>query len=338
MIGISLNLFQTNDPILTDQSKQPSNDENLQYESEEEELPERPTEGISTYIGGSIQSIIDQFGEPDRTELSYYGYTSFVYNNEDTYMIVGEKEGVVVMISVAGEQTNIAPFEIGENLESVYKKYTMQPEVEFTYGDGVYRFELFENDLNNRPLLQLGDIFAQLYFDNFTGELLFVRFLDKETILLHRPYDLTYRGTLVEIDPLTDEQWALADLASEKQIFELTNLIRKRYLIPEVDWDENTRNVAYNHSKEMFETETFSHVSETSGDLSDRLRAGGIFYEMAGENIAYQYTDSLSVVSGWLNSKGHRDTFLNEQFTDLGVGVYRKYYTQNFLKIPWDED
>ncbi|WAA13712.1 CAP-associated domain-containing protein [Fervidibacillus halotolerans] len=263
---------------MTENSKKPSAEEDLQLDIQEEiEKPERPEEGISTYIGKSVQQFFDYYGNPDRTELSYYGYTSLVYNSENTYMIVGEKDGTVSSISVAGTEINIFPFHIGENLESVYKKYTMRPEIEFTYGDGVYRFELFESDLNIRPLLQLGDIFAQLYFDNFTGELLFVRFLDKESVLLHRPYDLTYRGTLVESDLLTEEQWDLADRASEKQIFELTNLIRKRYSISTVHWDEDVRVVAYEHSKDMYETETFSHVSKRTGDLSDRLRSGGHF-------------------------------------------------------------
>ncbi|MBR8644979.1 hypothetical protein KEH51_13740 [[Brevibacterium] frigoritolerans] len=37
-------------------------------------------------------------------------------------------------------------------------------------------------------------------------------------------------------------------------------------------------------------------------------------------------------MEGWLNSKGHRDAMLNEEFTGLGVGVYKNYYTQNFIK------
>jgi Uncharacterized protein with SCP/PR1 domains len=39
----------------------------------------------------------------------------------------------------------------------------------------------------------------------------------------------------------------------------------------------------------------------------------------------------LAVMEGWLNSEGHRETLLNEQYNYLGVGVHRLYYTQNFL-------
>ncbi|MGK0698226.1 CAP domain-containing protein [Priestia flexa] len=52
---------------------------------------------------------------------------------------------------------------------------------------------------------------------------------------------------------------------------------------------------------------------------------------MAGENIASNYTDGPAAVEGWLNSEGHRKALLNNDFTHLGVGVYEKFYTQNFI-------
>ena len=75
----------------------------------------------------------------------------------------------------------------------------------------------------------------------------------------------------------------------------------------------------------------FSHVSKTKGDLSDRLEDGECNLSSAGENIAANYVDAIAVMEGWLNSKGHRDALLNEEFTYFGVGVYEKYYTQNFI-------
>ncbi|MCU9612227.1 CAP-associated domain-containing protein [Caldibacillus lycopersici] len=314
-------------------------DEDLDVQMETEKNPEltRPEKGISTYIGKSTKSFQEKFGEPARTDQSYYGYELWIYNKENQYMQVGVVDNKVVTISVVGKDIDASPFEIGENLESVYKKVSMQPIVELADDSGDYRFELFENDLNTRPLIPFGDIYAQLYFDSFEGELLFVRFMDKETLLKLRPYDLTYRGELVESEPLTEEQWKEADLASEQEIFELTNIVRKRYELPQLQWDDTTADVAYYHSQDMYETENFSHVSEKYGDLADRLEARSVFYEAAGENIAYLYNDSIAVIAGWLNSQGHRETFLSDEFTHLGVGVYYKYYTQNFIRQTWEE-
>ncbi|WP_312854607.1 CAP domain-containing protein [Pallidibacillus pasinlerensis] len=277
-----------------------------------------------------------EYGKPTRIDPSYYGYSWYIYNNDDRYMMVGVLNHSIVSIAVATANIDTSPFKIGENLESVYQKMTMQPEIELKIEEGVYRFELFEDDLNINPLIPLGDIFAQLYFDQFEGNLLFIRFMDEKTLVKHRPYDMTYRGKLIEAGPMTDEEWSLADSATEKQIFELTNIIRNEFSLEELTWDEAVREVAFNHSVDMFETETFSHESEKFGQLADRLARGNIFFESAGENIAYQYTDSIAVVSGWLNSKGHRDTLLNENFTHIGVGVYKKYYTQIFLEKSWE--
>ena len=97
-------------------------------------------------------------------------------------------------------------------------------------------------------------------------------------------------------------------------------------------WDEETAEVAYLHSKDMSETNTFSHTSEQFGDLTERLIKGNIPFELAGENIAANYLDAPSVIHGWLNSNGHRNSLLSDKFTHIGVGVYKKYYTQNFVK------
>lgn len=339
VIGISFNLSFSRDRVLIDNKKEIVENEKLDIEKEKTKNVEntRPKKGISTFIGKSVHDFQEKYGKPSRQEPSYYGYTWWIYNKEENYIMVGVLNNKVVTIAVGTPNIDISPFKIGETLESVYKKVNMESEIEIKNKDGVYRFELFEDDVNIKPLIPLGEIYAQLYFDHFEGKLLFIRFMDDEILLKHRPYDLTYRGKLVEHEPLTDEEWASADAATEKQIYELTNLVRKNYNLSELVWDEDTRTVAYEHSQNMFDTETFSHDSEKYGDLADRLNNKKIYYETAGENIAYQYTDSLAVVSGWLNSKGHRETLLDRDFTHIGVGVYRKYYTQNFLEKSWEE-
>ena len=81
----------------------------------------------------------------------------------------------------------------------------------------------------------------------------------------------------------------------------------------------------------MAEGNYFSHTSPTKGDLSQRLEDEDIHYSAAGENIAANYVDSIAAVEGWLNSKNHREEMLKEEYTKLGVGVYHKFYTQNFI-------
>lgn len=66
------------------------------------------------------------------------------------------------------------------------------------------------------------------------------------------------------------------------------------------------------------------------------MKASGVKYHSASENIAAGYTNSFFAHYGWINSKkGHRETLLSSKLKRLGTGVaiggsYQVYYTQNF--------
>src|SRR5699024_11722582 len=81
----------------------------------------------------------------------------------------------------------------------------------------------------------------------------------------------------------------------------------------------------------MYENNFFSHDSQDGRNLKDRLEEENIYYVSAGENIAAQHTDAPAAMEGWLNSEGHREAMLYEDYNRIGVGVHHLYYTQNFL-------
>ncbi|BBP89067.1 hypothetical protein BsIDN1_26850 [Bacillus safensis] len=84
------------------------------------------------------------------------------------------------------------------------------------------------------------------------------------------------------------------------------------------------------HSEDMKENHYFSHESKKYGTLKDRLERGEVGFQLAGENIAYNYVDGPAAVEGWLNSEGHRKALLNKDYTHLGVGVKRKILHPKF--------
>jgi uncharacterized protein YkwD len=249
---------------------------------------------------------------------------------------VGVENGKVVTVYVMGKDVNVSPFKIGQSIEEIFSTVFIETNINIDLENSSYQFELSDTDVNMRPLIQLGDIFAQLYFDKFTGTLSSIRFVDPPTLIKQRPYELVYRGDLLEAKPIETFEWVEIEKATEQQIFDLTNILRQRHQLQVLEWDDEVSKVAQGHSQDMFETKTFSHTSEKYGELSDRLEASDVFYQLAGENIAANYIDAPAVVEGWLNSKGHRETLLNEEYTHLGVGVYHKYYTQNFIQ-RWEE-
>jgi uncharacterized protein YkwD len=297
----------------------------------------RPTEGISKLIGKSIDDLEKQLGSPARIDPSYYGYEWYIYNVDyERYVQVGVENGKVVTIYAIGNEIDVSPFKIGQSIEEIFSTVFIETNIDIELENSSYRFELNDTDVNMRPLIQLDDIYAILYFDKFTGTLSSIRLLDAPTLIKQRPYELVYRGELLESKPIEESEWTVIEKATEQQIFDLTNILRLRHSLETVQWDEKVSEVAFSHSQDMFETENFSHTSEKFGELSDRLDVGDVFYQLAGENIAANYIDGPAVVEGWLNSKGHRETLLNKEYTHLGVGVYHKYFTQNFIQ-KWDE-
>ncbi|MDX5475328.1 MAG: CAP domain-containing protein [Bacillaceae bacterium] len=289
--------------------------------------------GIGTWIGESVIELKKYFGEPNRIDLSAYDYDWYIYNgNLNEYVQFGVHNDEVVSVYVIGDELKNGPFTIGEQYENLNKTLNFQDKVQISYESGSYRFQLTEEELQVRPVIEVDNIYVQLYFDAFEGTLSSVRYLNAETLLKQRPYELVYRGSLIDPKALSTEEWKLVEEGTNEQIIDFTNIIRQRFGLTPVEWDDETAKVAYSHSKDMSVNDFFSHTSPTTGGLSERLTESQILYRLAGENIAAKYVDGLAAVEGWLNSEGHRNTLLNERFTHLGVGVYEKYYTQNFIQ------
>lgn len=333
VIGIFINMSQTEDShsILIGKMKVNTKD-SLDETVNEKKSSIEVKDGLAVTIGKSKDDITKQFGKPTRKDLSSYGYEWWIYYESDReYFQLALEDGKVVSAYGIGEDVDVSPFKIGQPIDQIYSSLHVEPFVDITYKGNSYRFELSEEDMNIKPLIKLGDIHVQLYLDKFSGSVSSVRFLDDETLLKLRPYELSYGGELLEYELLTEKERMKVESGNEMQIFDITNIIRARYHLPKLIWDHTAADVAYLHSRDMSDRDYFSHVSETEGDLANRLQEGGVEYSSAGENIAYNYIDAIAVTEGWLNSKGHRDVLLNEEFTHLGVGVYEKYYTQNFI-------
>lgn len=282
-------------------------------------------------LGQDLDVAIAHFGQPTEKGPSYFNYEWLIFNHHpETYFQIGHSDNKIVTLFILGESLVQSPFTIGQTYAEVSDHVMIQQSITVDQQNGEYRFDLNEQDLRERPLVQLSEeTFAQLYFDRHTNELVAIRLLDKETLLAQRPYKIVYRGTLEEIAPVFNKEEI--EQSNVKQIFYITNVLRERYGKTQLDWNEQVANVAFNHSKDMKENDYFDHYSPNHGDLENRLKSLDVHYLTAGENIAAEYPDGISAVMGWLNSEGHRETMLYDTFTDLGVGVYDKHYTQNFI-------
>lgn len=288
------------------------------------------------WIGKTTEELASEMGEPVRKDLSAYDYIWWVYTNEkDYYIQFGIEDGAVQTIYAVGEGLSLEPIQIGATYESIREEFPFEKEVSYTDGYATYTFRMTEEDMIQRPLVKVSDdLFLQFYFDTFTNELSSVRLMDADILLRHQPYEVVYRGPLPDKPELTENEWSQVERGMEQQIFNISNVLRNRFDKSALEWEEDVSDVAYQHSKDMNDNNYFSHYSLNGDGLKERLAITGLFYISAGENIAAQYPDAPAAVEGWLNSDGHREALLQEEYTHLGVGVYRFYYTQNFLANP----
>lgn len=89
--------------------------------------------------------------------------------------------------------------------------------------------------------------------------------------------------------------------------------------------------VALDKAKDMSNNNYFSHTSPTHGSPFDMMKAYGISYGYAGENIAKGQRTPQEVMNSWMNSQGHRENILSPNFTMIGVGYYNGYWVQEFI-------
>ena len=122
----------------------------------------------------------------------------------------------------------------------------------------------------------------------------------------------------------------------EYQLFDLTNADRVKHHLPVLQWDAGVRETARSHSMDMALNKYFSHTNPSGQSPFDRMKNDGIFYTLAGENLASGQFSSIFAHEGLMNSLGHRENILQTEYQFLGVGVAfnadsQPYYTENFF-------
>ena len=306
--------------------------ENILLPTGKDSIP-RPEMGLSTLVGEKTTSLLEKFGEPNRIEPSAFGYEWWVYNkSHESYMLIGVMNNRINQVYIAGEILDASPYQVGQSIEDLYRFTIIESEISVQIRDNVYTFTINESDMQNRILVEFDGLYAQIYVDEEDREVEAVRFTNPRTLVLHQPYEMTYKGNYLAPDvPSTTLQKEINE-ANSRQIFELTNVFRLRHVVPEVVEEQALGIVASKHSEDMAMQNYFSHESPDFGDLQNRLEEAQIVYDSAGENIASNYYDSAEVLNGWLNSPDHRKVLLKDDFTHLGVGTFGKYYTQNFVQ------
>lgn len=134
-------------------------------------------------------------------------------------------------------------------------------------------------------------------------------------------------------EPPTKPAEAEFNSAYEDEVIRLVNIERQSYGLSPLSKNAAAVSAARIRAKEI--TLSFSHTRPNGTSCFTAAGEAGLTYRTAGENIAYGYPSPQKVVTGWMNSDGHRKNILSASFSGIGVGCYSKggviYWSQFFV-------
>lgn len=123
----------------------------------------------------------------------------------------------------------------------------------------------------------------------------------------------------------------------ENQIISLINQERANNGLSKLSFSNAISRAARGHSLDMACHNFASHTGSNGSSVFTRLVQAGFSYSYAAENVAGGYGSPSEVVSGWMNSSGHRTNILDPNMTYIGVGyaslsgtTYGDYWTADF--------
>jgi len=122
----------------------------------------------------------------------------------------------------------------------------------------------------------------------------------------------------------------------EYKMLDLVNGERQSRVIRPMSFNEQIADVARGHSRDMVKRNFVDHLNPDGMNCHQRLSEAGIYPLMCGENIAKHMSIDTAHI-GLMNSLGHRQNILDEEFTHIGIGIVQgrdRYLliTQNFTR------
>jgi uncharacterized protein YkwD len=122
-----------------------------------------------------------------------------------------------------------------------------------------------------------------------------------------------------------------------QDILVLTNAERSNAGLGSLTLHPLLNQAAQAHAQDMADNSYFSHTGLSGSTAGTRITATGYVWQTYGENIAMGYRSANAVMTGWMNSPGHRANILKTNFLDIGIGYAlspsgQAYYVQVFGK------
>ncbi|MEA4822506.1 MAG: stalk domain-containing protein [Clostridiaceae bacterium] len=252
-------------------------------------------------LGMPSEEAKNTFGEPSRTSVSEKGYTWWIYDDLDTYKMIGVSDSKVVAYYLHSSSWQVDDgLRFGMTAADCDALLASIESVEY----GTYTVYTADNKIKTLFYDENGAAYAIL-------------------------------EEIAEYAGKTRISVAVLD-GYARQFLDLVNIERHKLGLTAIVWDETICDVARNHSNDMAKNNLYTHNGSDNTSPVDRLNAAGYtdFYQI--EIIARAFPNALTAFSAHLNNAQYR-AVLRANYTTMGAGVAYNpqsdgilYYTQVF--------
>ncbi len=114
---------------------------------------------------------------------------------------------------------------------------------------------------------------------------------------------------------------------NENDILLIVNTERKTQGLGLLTYNKKLAAMALTKAKDMIAKQYFAHVAPDGTDVVMLAERNLYDYLNIGENLAMgDFVSSQDVMTGWMNSPGHRANILNKNYTELGISAIEGNY------------
>lgn len=104
-------------------------------------------------------------------------------------------------------------------------------------------------------------------------------------------------------------------------VIEQTNERRATLGLPPLELNRELTNAALAKGEHMFANQYWAHVAPDGTDPWYFIRGANYTYQVAGENLARDFSTTDDMVAAWMASPTHRANIMNPKYKEIGIAV-----------------
>ncbi|MCX6806659.1 MAG: CAP domain-containing protein [Candidatus Berkelbacteria bacterium] len=110
---------------------------------------------------------------------------------------------------------------------------------------------------------------------------------------------------------------------SQENVIKLTNQLRIQNNLPELIVSDELNRAAQRKAEDIVKRNYWSHQTPDGQPFWSFVDEKAYNWSNLGENLAADFKNSENMVSAWYASPSHKKNILNNDYQDIGVGIYQ---------------